>query len=130
MRKTLLCSVICVIILFCGGIRVDAAVNTISGDCGENHTHTIYTHEFRGYGGHTSTYHVMNWYVEKKCDKCGHEFKGIETEYVSHSFLRDRYDDLGHMEGSHMYRLHCACGYGESRTIPCNGTNGNHNTPW
>lgn len=125
MIKKLLCSVLCVVLLFCGGVRA-YAVEACEND---NHTYKVYRHDFGGYLNYNYSYHTKVWFNVEICTKCGYESKKRELDMEMHS-THDRYDDLGHMDGSHMYRLYCACGYNESRTIPCNVVNCVHNTPW
>lgn len=131
MRKMILCGMFFVIMLMCSEIRVNA--NDMCS-CGGNHGHTIVNQTFAGYKNYTS-YHAEVWNVVLECNNCHKLENKREERNQGHSLYGHGYDDLGHMaggssmDGSHMYRFHCVCGYTETRTIPCSASNGVHNTP-
>lgn len=112
-------------ILMCMSMLVLCAIPVMAAEC--THTNKL-RDKMTIYESISAGQHNICLYERITCRACG---KLIETYTEvtgteSHSLT---YDDLGHTNGAHNYRISCTkCSFSQVTSIPCSG-GGSHSTP-
>ncbi len=125
-----MCSTLCAIMLLASAMQTYAAQGLAIDPSRCKHTNTEIVQDiFLRYDGSDSTGHWEVWRRTYECSDCGIS-RGTQEDKIrcGHSYGGNPYDDLGHGNLEHKYRVRCSCGYSWQITVPCDG-NGSHTKP-
>lgn len=120
--KRMIACVLLVTTLMCGAMTVFAAD-------GCNHQWVNNSEQKTHYETYSSIeYHTKVTPFDRSCTECGVREVGESRVTERHDFYL--YDNLGHQDGYHKYRIYCrACNESHVVTLTCDNVNG-HSTPW
>ncbi len=119
--------VVCAVPVNAGQYMDDFGMETF-GACG--HAKFFYTKPVQRYTMTNSLTHRKYDYQERYCKDCGALLntytydRGEENHSLS-------YQDLGHKDMTHNYRINCNnCGFNTTTSVPCSNNGSSYNTPW